>query len=73
MLFEHEFGAFLFQVVVDLVEGAADQMNAQATRLNEIERAALELGGESALGAIVPQPEAHTGLDLLLTNQADVS
>src|SRR4051812_13605355 len=66
---ENELGAAAFDIVIDLVEGAPDEVKAQAAGLNEIERTAAEPLG-LRLKPVIAQAETDTPIDLL-TSEAD--
>ena len=55
--FEDEFGAFLFEVVIDLRKSAADEVDAEASGLHHFERAALHFV-RLALRAEIAEAEA---------------
>jgi len=69
VLLQHQLGALFLQVVVHLVERAADEVDAEASGLHEIERTALEFF-RLRLHSEIAQPEANAGVDLF-ADQAD--
>ena len=69
VLFEDEFCSFALEIVVHLVEGAADEMDAEAAGLHEIEGTAIEAAG-IALGAEIANAKADA-LVGEFANQAD--
>ena len=66
---QHEFGTLALEVVIHLVEGFANEVDAKAAGLNEVEGAALDFAGID-LHAVVADAEADAFRDLL-ADEAD--